>query len=144
MTMSRESIAAALFALASSTAGFVTTSRRLKHWSDVPAEDQPALFQSQGNESIDTAVQKMGGPNTHRLAFKLYVYVHNTDPTAAPASLLNPIVDAIEAKLTPTPGTKQTLGGLAQHAFISGAIETDEGVLGDQAVAIIPIEVLAV
>jgi len=142
--VNRESVAAALFALASSTAGFITTSRRLKHWSDVPAEDQPALFQAQGKESVDVQVQKMGGPNTHKLAFQLYVYVHNTDPTIAPASLLNPILDAIEAKLTPTPGTKQTLGGLVQHAFISGAIETDEGVLGDQAVAIIPVEVLAV
>ena len=34
---------------------------------------------------------------------------------------------------------KQTLGGLVAHAWIDGVIETDEGVLGDQAVAIIPV-----
>jgi hypothetical protein len=29
-----------------------------------------------------------------------------------------------------------------KHCWISGAIETDEGVLGGQAVAIVPIEIL--
>ena len=142
--MNREAVAAALFALASSVAGFKVTSRRLKHWSDVPAEDQPALFQSQGKELVDTAAAKMGAPNTHKFDFQIYIYVHSSDAAVVPSSLLNPILDAIEAKLATTPGTKQTLGGLVQHAFISGSIETDEGVLGDQAVAIIPIEVLAV
>lgn len=142
--MNRESIAAALFTLVSSVGGFKVTSRRLKHWSDVPAEDQPALFQAQGKEIVDITTQRMGGPNVHRFAFQLYIYVHNNDLNVVPSSLLNPFLDAIEAVLTTTPGTKQTLGGLVQHAYISGAIETDEGVLGDQAVAIVPIEVLAV
>lgn len=142
--MNREAIAVALFNLAKTTGGFITTSRRLKHWSDVSAEDQPALFQSQGKELVDTAAAKMGAPNTHKLEFQLCIYAHSTDIAVPPSSLLNPILDALEAALTPTPGTKQTLGGLVQHAFISGSIETDEGVLGDQAVAIVPIEVLAV
>lgn len=142
--MNREAIAAALFTLVKSLPGLVTTSRRLKHWSDVPAEEQPALFQTQGKENVDTSAQKMGASNLHRLEFSVYIYVHNTDPTVTSASLLNPLLDALEAALSTTPGTKQTLGGLVQHAFISGSIETDEGVLGDQAVAVIPIEVLAV
>ena len=142
--MNREALAIALFNLIKTPSALVTTSRRLRHWADVPGEDQPAMFQAQGKESIDTAAQKMGGPNVHRLEFSVYIYTHSTDLTIPSASLLNPILDAIEKALTPTPGTKQTLGGLAQHAFISGSIETDEGVLGDQAVAIIPIEILAV
>ena len=142
--MNREAIAVALFNLVKTPGALVTTSRRLKHWSDVPAEEQPALFQAQGKEAVDTSAQKMGAPNTHKIEFQLYIYTHSTDPTAPPSTLLNQILDAIEAAMTPTPGTKQTLGGLAQHAFISGSIETDEGVLGDQAVAIIPIEVLTV
>ena len=36
----------------------------------------------------------------------------------------------------------QTLGGLAAHAWTAGKIETDEGVLGGQAVAIVPVEIL--
>jgi hypothetical protein len=31
---------------------------------------------------------------------------------------------------------------MVQHAFIAGKITTDEGVLRDQAVAIIPVEIL--
>jgi hypothetical protein len=31
---------------------------------------------------------------------------------------------------------------MVQHAYIAGKIETDEGVFGDQAVAIIPVEIL--
>ena len=36
----------------------------------------------------------------------------------------------------------QTLGGLVSDCWISGKIETDEGALGGQAVAIIPIEMI--
>ena len=142
--MNREAIATALFNLVKTAPGLVTSSRRLKHWSDVPTAEQPALFQAQGKEVLDTSTQKLGGPAVHRLNFEIYLYVKSTDPLASPATVLNPLLDAVEAALTPTLGTKQTLGGLAQHAFISGSIETDEGTLGDQAVAIIPVEVLAV
>jgi len=31
-----------------------------------------------------------------------------------------------------------------QHAYIAGKIETDAGVLGDQAIAIVPVEILCV
>jgi len=34
------------------------------------------------------------------------------------------------------------LANLVRHARIEGRIETDEGVLGDQAVAVIPVEIL--
>jgi hypothetical protein len=56
-----------------------------------------------------------------------------------PAIALNQLVDAIELALSPGPAfEEQTLGGLVSHCRIVGEIETDEGVLGDQAVAIIP------
>jgi hypothetical protein len=34
------------------------------------------------------------------------------------------------------------LGGLVQHCWIAGRITTDEGVLGGQSVAIVPVEIL--
>ena len=34
------------------------------------------------------------------------------------------------------------LPAMVQHAYIAGKIETEEGVLRDQAVAIIPVEIL--
>jgi len=49
--------------------------------------------------------------------------------------------------LAPLPATGiQNLGlpTMVQHAYIQGKVETDEGVLGDQAVAVIPIEILCI
>jgi hypothetical protein len=74
--------------------------------------------------------------------------VFSSDPYLAPASVLNPLIDALEAALAPLPmnGVWQNLGFPASvmHTYINGTIETDEGALGDQAVAIVPVEILAV
>ena len=47
--------------------------------------------------------------------------------------------------MAPAPATGiQNLGlpAMVQHAYIVGKVETDEGVLGDQAIAIVPVEIL--
>lgn len=140
--MNREAIYAALFQRLSAVPGLVTTSRRLRHWTDVAAPEQPALFQVQKEESVE---QRPGLPPKRRLSVELYLYANSgADPAVAPAQLLNPLVDAVEAALAPdTPvAAGQTLGGLVAHAWIEGRIETDEGALGDQAVAIVPVSIL--
>jgi hypothetical protein len=137
--MNREAIHAALFALVSSRAGFITTSRKLRHWADVSPIEQPALFQAQGGE---TAIRTTGFTAKWELSVKLYLYAH-TGGGLAPTSVLNPLVDAVIAALAPLPAIeRQTLGGLVHDCRIDGTIETDEGVLGDQAVAIIPIRII--
>ena len=40
--------------------------------------------------------------------------------------------------------SKSRAAAMVQHAYIAGKIETDEGVLGDQAIAIVPVEILCV
>lgn len=143
--MNREPIYAALFALVSGAAGFRTTSRRLRHWSAVEAAEQPALFQVQKKE---TAQQAEGSPPLWRAELDLYLYCQAPDDATAPTTVLNPLLDAIEAALLPTGpdavAGALTLGGLVKHCWIAGAVETDEGALGGQAVAIVPIEILAV
>src|SRR6185437_16956086 len=52
-SMTREPIYAALFALVAGAASFVTISRRLRHWSDVGAAEQPALFMIQKSENAE-------------------------------------------------------------------------------------------
>jgi len=139
----REPIYAALLALAQGAAGFVTVDRRLRHWSSVSPAEQPALFMSQKAETA--SVKTLGASTLWTLSADLYLYVHSSDPFAAPASLLNPLIDAVEAALAPSPATGiQDLGlpDMVSHAYIAGKLETDEGVLGDQAVAIIPVEIL--
>jgi hypothetical protein len=138
----REPIYAALFQLVSAIPGVTTASRRLKHWADVPPADQPALFQVQKGETV---TDRRGLPPKRVLAVELFLYAQSGgDPGIAPAQILNPLIDAIEAALAPDgpPPAVQNLGGLVSHAWIEGRIETDEGVLGDQAVAIIPIHLL--
>jgi hypothetical protein len=136
----REAIYVALFNLIASNPSFVTTSRILKHWDDVPAGQQPALFMAQGQQDATT---ERGKPTIWKLDAKLYVYVR-TDGAQVPSTVLNPLLDAIEAALQGNAAENtQTLGGLVDYCRIEGTIETDEGTLGNQAVAIIPVSILA-
>lgn len=144
----REAIYAALWSTVSGNLSAVTKSRRLRHWSDVSGPQQPAIFQS---EKMQVAkVSTLGAPTLWTLSADIYVYVYSADDTVAPATLLNPMIDAVDSALAPTlgPGGRmiQNLGlpQYVQHAYITGRIETDEGVLGNQAVAIIPVEILCV
>ena len=138
--IARETAYAALFAKLSTVAGFNTISRQLKHWSEVAPPDQPALFQVQGKQIAETTADNI--PTRWKLMAELYVYVQNTDPASGfSCTTLNNLVDAIDGVLAATPGYRQTLGGVVEHCRIAGEIETDEGVLGAQAVAIIQIEI---
>ena len=137
--MTREPIYAAIFALVASSPAFITTSRKLRHWSDVGPSEQPALFQAQKRE---TATQSTGKPTVWHGSLDLYVYV-NTAGAVSPGTVLNPLLDAIDAAFERHPARgPQTLGGLVQWCRIEGAIETSEGTLGDIEVAIIPIHFL--
>jgi len=138
--MSRETVYAALFAKLSTVPGFVTRSRRLKHWDDVPGAQQPALFMGQKNERVEP--RGPGMPRVLGMTALIYVYAKSSDQTTSPSIKLNGLVDAVEAALAPDPSGKQTLGGLVSHCWVSGNILEDEGVLGDQAVAIIPVHIL--
>jgi len=140
----RENIFSALFSLVSGVPGLVTTSRRLVMWTDVLPEQQPALYQAQRNQHSQP--RPAGLPLKWTLLADLYLYVNcGGDPQALAAPLLNNFLDAIEAALAPPVGKPfQTLGDLVQHCWICGEVITDEGTLGAQAVAIIPIEILTV
>ena len=141
--IAREPIYAALFARAAGAAGFVTADRRRRHWDEVAPAEQPALFMSQHGETAQ--IKALGAPPVWTLRAELYLYAHASDPYLAPAMVLNPLIDAVEAALAPVPATGvQDLGlpQFVQHAYIAGKVETDEGTLGDQAVAVIPVEIL--
>ena len=143
--ISREPIYSALFALLETAANFAVVGRRLRHWSDVSPAEQPALFMAQKTEIATT--KALGAPTVWTLSVDLYLYVHSSDPYLAPAAVLNPLLDAVETALAPSAATGiQDLGlpGQVEHAYINGKIETDEGVLGDQAVAVVPVEILCV
>lgn len=139
--MNREAIYSALFARLAATPGVVTSSRILSHWNDVETEQQPALFMSQASETPSTAT---GEPTKWLLSVDVYVYVATSGNTP-PGSVMNPILDAIESVFPLHPITgKHTLDAPGvEWARIEGAIQTDEGTLGNKAVCIIPIQILA-
>src|SRR5262245_17852926 len=101
--IAREQIYAALFARIAGAAHFVTISRRLRHWSDVTPAEQPALFMRQKSEAA--AVPAPGAPTVWTLNVELHIYAHASDPHAAPAAVLNPLLDAVEAALAAPPAT---------------------------------------
>lgn len=139
--MTRETIYSELFYLLATVTQAVTCSRRLRHWADVSATEQPALFMVQGGEA---AIRTKGLPPKWELTVKVYLYARTEDPNDTPATIINGMLDAICAALEPLPGyTTQTLGidGVS-HAWLTD-VETDEGTLGEQAVTIITINILA-
>lgn len=142
--MNREAVQAALFDLLTDDrggiAGLRLASRRLKAPQDVGPGNCPALFQIYKGESVQWTTAQ---PLKRVMHVELVLYVHSGDKSFPTSSLLNPMLDAIELAFGASdPGQVQTLGGLAKRVTINGRIETDEGLLGEYAYAVIPVEIL--
>jgi hypothetical protein len=139
--VSREQIFAALFARLQAASGFVTTSRTLRHWDNVAPEEQPAGFQMEGRQIAEGVSLRLTKWTVHA---EWYVYAHAANTSGDVVALLNTLVDALVDALDPGPAyDAQTLGGLVTSCRIHGDIETSEGRLGKQAVAIIPLLIIA-
>ncbi len=142
--MNRESVQAALFAHltdnASGLSGIKTMSRRLKAPQEVGAGNCPALFQIYKGETVEWSVPQ---PLKRVMHLDLVLYAHSGDKSFPTSSLLNPLLDALEQTFgADDPDSPLTLGGLARRVSINGRIETDEGLLGEYAYAIVPVEIL--
>jgi hypothetical protein len=148
MTASREAIMSALFALVSgpilsSQSPFVTSSRRMRLWGDVPSGEKPALFMREIGDEYKGA--ERGLPPGVYMGVELYIYIDaGKDQSVDPISVLNPLIDAVEAALKGSPvNGRQTLGGLVFHTWIEGKIMKDPGDLDGDGVAVIPVKILA-
>ena len=138
----RESAYAALFNKLNAIPGWVTTGRIVTHWGKLAAVQQPALFLAITKQTSLLTADNL--PTRWKLEADVYVYVRNDSANGtAPSTTLNALLDLIDAALSPAPGfDRQTLSGIVEHCKIAGTIETDDGALGDQAVAIIPVEMI--
>lgn len=136
----RETIYAALFALASNAAPFVTKTRRIKEYSDVDSATQPAILQVELGEKWDAPA---GKPPIVTLNCRLFIYCESNDPTQPVSTQINTLLDAVMSALASTQwqNYRQTLGGLVSHAGIAGDVTITEGLSG-QSEAIVPIEIL--
>ena len=138
---SRETAYVALFNQLSTLepATFKTLTRRLKHWQDVPMEDQPALYMEHSGEVTQIV---RGQPSRIVLEVNLWIYVRSEGEAVGP--VLNPLLDAVEAVLQPKNDGDHvlTLGGVVHHVWIEGQTQIFEGDLGEEAVAIVPVKML--
>lgn len=141
--MNREAIAEALFAKLKTVNGITTFSRRLRHWGCVPTGEQPSCFLSAGGEVYRHNLR--GIPAVVEMDYSIYFYAQSND-SLLPQTLQNNFLDGLDGILKPDssmPEYALTLGGLVSDVRIDGKIETDEGLLGEQVVVIVPLKVIA-
>lgn len=137
---SRESIFAALFSKLQSVSGLVTSSRILKAVQDMSPSEMSAAFQLQGKQM---SIFKGSTPTVGEWKAQWIFYAYSDSPATAPSTKLNNLIDGAYAVLAPgIGGNKQTLGGLVEYAAIVGEVEIFEGLLGDRAVALLPIHIV--
>ena len=153
MALDREAIMAALHQRIADAYPWKTASRRLRLWQDLAASDQPAVFVTAGPQSA--RYSDRGNPALWTLSATVTVYARHDEPREVPEAEMNALITAVENALEKLPGEQAgpmgapgggwntTLGGLVVYARVDGDVETDEGSLGDQAVAIIPVVMLA-
>ena len=136
---SRETAFLALFALVQGIPGIKTCTRRLKHWQDTAAEDQPAIYMEHTGEVTQPV---RGLPSRIVLETNLWLYVRSEGQPVGPT--LNPILDVIYAAFEPKNDGDHTLtlSGLVHHCWIEGQTQIFEGDLGEEAVAIVPVKLL--
>ena len=142
--ITREQVFAAVFGLIANTPGFTLTTRRYIRPSSVEAINTPILMtweQPEKTEGGDLGLRKRWWE-----VWLIIVY-YNNDQNVAGATILNPLIDAVEQALAPDNPVHQTqtLGGLVQAVYIDGAtvkaisdIDVDHG----QGGAVIPVRIL--
>lgn len=137
--MNRKPVMDALFALLP-TDGYITRSRILELILKVEPERMPAQYLA--HPGIEEPKHLAGGKKAAwTINPKVYVYVARLGDQV-PSDVLSERLDAIEAVFTPGPAFDAiTLGGLVRHAKID-SITTDEGTLGEKAMAVVTLDVL--
>lgn len=150
MISSRERISAALFKLiqdATYDPPIAVFQRKYVTSADLGTANLPAVIML-----VKSEIAKMKGhglPVEWMIEAQIFIFVSTTDidPANQPETILNNILDAIEAAILPPlrtgqlAGNRQTLGGLVYDCRINGTIERDPGFTSGIGAAAIPIEI---
>lgn len=145
MNATREQIYSALFNMVVAAVGslVVTSSRRPNIFSDIPPNQQPALYMEQiGQNPIRRGI---GLPYYWELDVNFIIYAYAPDDGIAPDTLLNPILDAIENAIPPGTvkgqGGANTLNGLVSEVRLLEKGGETSGSLVNQAWAFVPVRI---
>jgi hypothetical protein len=142
--MSREVAFSALFQRVSNACPWVTTSRRIKLWSEVPAQLRPALFQLEsGPETYQWT--SLASPR-RSFDVKLFLYFDSRDPSTPGSRAINNALDALDAALAPRglddAKGRQTLGGAVYDCKIVGVPVRDTGDLDGDGLAVVTVRLV--
>lgn len=120
---------------------WVETGRRLKLWGDIDPSQQPAMFLTDHDE--DYKQPGRGQPPRRFLPARVWCYAR-CDGGLVGSTIINTMLTTVENALTPDDKTAnvQSLGGLVYTAWIEGTVIKDPGDLDDQALLIVPIQIL--
>lgn len=142
--MSRNAAVEALKAVVAGVWAWKTPpSRRLKLFSDVKAAERPCAFLHEGGD--ETYTWQSGAIPRRKIEVKVFVYIDAKDPKTVGAALLNDIMDAFDAKLSPKGADamlgRNTLVGTQYMARIAGRAIKVPGDLDGDGLLIVPIEI---
>lgn len=119
---------------------WVTKSRRLKLFSDVPPAAQPAMYVVEHNEQYNG--RNRSTPRRGELTGSVFCYAR-TDGEQIGGAIINVMMDAVEAAFAPDNGDGAcTLGGIVSWAYIDGQVFKDPGDIDNQAMLIVPFRVM--
>lgn len=119
--------------------GFLTTGRRVKFWTDVPAQPAMYLRHTDDDDVWDGTLGKT------ILMAEIWIYSRaGQDPDAAPDTGLNNLARCIRNAFAPDDPDNGvfTLGGQVYWARIEGTSNYDPGDIDAQSKAVIPVKIL--
>lgn len=125
---------------------FVEVSRRVKLFSDVPSEFQPACFQAE-HGTTERQVTGMPYKTVLEATWIIYQCVARV-PAGIGARENNLILRGVREALAPLPqdpgfmDKRNTLNGLVYHCYIDGRLFKDPGDIDGQGMMTIPIKLL--
>lgn len=143
MPATREQIMTALTNLLESSATFVTVGRRLRDPEGLRADEAPALFVVEHEDTYKRPV--FNAPPIREMNVMAIVYADGgNDQTQIPAAFINNMLDVLDGLLKGENAVvkKNTLGGLVEACFIEGQVLRSSGNVTGQAWANIPIRIV--
>jgi hypothetical protein len=146
--LDRESIMAAVATKLAAVPGLVTFSRRFRDLDKVSVNEQPAIFLVADREAPQ---HQKAMPTKWMLHLGVFIYAITSDPAVAPATVLAPLVRAVEAALQWAsgdvgpfaPNTPGSLGRLDVQWCRLGEVQYGEGATIGQGVVFVPLEIFA-
>ncbi len=118
--------------------------RRLKLWADVPAASRPACYVFEGGNERRVYDQQLVTPK-RTIDVRIFIYIDAKDPNVIGSTMLNNILDAIDAAFaaarSPITGLI-SLGGAVFSCRIEGDVLKDPGDIDGDGMLIVPVRLV--